>query len=112
MARRSRFAVVSALGFHDYHPQDTSGIGYYITRTEPNADYLTVPFEWFEKRQTKSNVLVLWLNEDKLSATGPLNQLHTLVNELTPRDLPGGLGHRSVGFPDPAELVHFVPVLK
>jgi hypothetical protein len=87
--RRSRFAVVSALGFHDYHPEDADAIGYFdIKPTEPNPTPrpLTVPFEWFEKRSADSNktshVLVLWLDENKLFTARPLHSLHTFVNEL------------------------------
>jgi hypothetical protein len=96
--RRSRFAVVSALGFHGYHPEDAGAIGYFhIDPSETNADNLTVPFEWFEKRDKSSNVLVLWLNEDKLSTTTPLNELHHLFNKLTPPDLAGGLRFKLIG---------------
>ena len=69
--RRSRFAVVSALDFHHYHPEDADAIGYFhITLPQPQSHLhlkLTVPFEWFETRDKSSKVLVLWLNEDKLS---------------------------------------------
>ena len=62
--RRSRFAVVSALDFHDYHPENANAIGYfYIDPPKPNSVKLTVPFEWFETRDKLSKVLVLWLNE-------------------------------------------------
>ena len=84
--RRSRFAVVSALGFHDYHPEDAEAIGYFhIDLPEPDAVNLTVPFEWFERRDKdkSSNVLVLWLNEDKLT-TEPFRKLQTLFAKLTP----------------------------
>src|SRR5262249_17417885 len=43
---------------------------------------LTVPYEWFEKRQSP-DVLVLWLNEDKFT-TRPLIKLRSLIAELTP----------------------------
>src|SRR5262249_33926378 len=43
---------------------------------------LTVPYEWFEKRQSP-HVLVLLLDEDKL-ATGALEKLRRLISDLTP----------------------------
>lgn len=97
--RRSRFAVVSALGFHGYHPKNENAIGYFhINLPETSPDKLAVPFEWFEKQDKSSNVLVLWLNEDKLSTTSrPLNELHYLFNELTPPDLAGGLRVKLIG---------------
>ena len=57
---------------------------------------LTVPYEWFERRSTSSDerpslrdVLVLWLNEDKLT-TGPLKKLRSLIAKLTPAQASGG----------------------
>ena len=110
--RRSRFAVVSALGSHDYHPEDLNAIGYfYLDLPEPDPVHLihlTVPYEWFKKQDESSYVLVLWLNEDKLStARRPLNNLHTLVNELT-LDLAGGLKVKLIGPAGSAMLVEFV----
>ena len=88
--RRTRFAVVSALGFHGYHPEPADAIGYFnITLAEPDAVKLTVPYEWFEKRDRdkSSNVLVLWLNEDKLSTRKPFQELQALFAKLTPKEL-------------------------
>ena len=96
--RRTRFAVVSALGAHDYSPENADAIGYlYITLPKPNAVNLTVPYEWFKKRDESSNVLVLWLNEDILSTTRPLDELHHLFNELKPPDLAKGLRVKLIG---------------
>ena len=45
---------------------------------------LTVPYEWFERRNNpSSNVLVLWLNEDKFNIR-PLEKLRGLIRELAP----------------------------
>ena len=77
--RRTRFAVMSALGFHGYSPENSDAVGYFcITLSEHGAVNLTVPYEWFERSDQSSNVLVLWLNEDKLT-TGPLEKLRTPV---------------------------------
>jgi TRAP-type C4-dicarboxylate transport system permease small subunit len=126
--RRTRFAVLSALGFHGYSPANADAIGYFriklpgstkgVTwpdpssvgldfnlvgpagsrmlaelvggKSEPDSVDLTVPYEWFERRQSSSNertepsdVLVLWLNEDKLT-TGSLIKLRSLIARLTP----------------------------
>src|SRR5262249_43281755 len=115
--RRTRFAVLSALGFHGYNPADPDAIGYFriklpgssedvtspapskvgldfkligpagstmlaelVRRTsEPDSVDLTVPYEWFERDKSSSNeqlskpsdVLLLWLDENKLT-TGSL----------------------------------------
>ena len=107
--RRSRFAVVSALDFHDYHPEDADAIGYFhITLPQPNSVKLTVPFEWFETRDKSSKVLVLWLNEDKFSTTAPLNELHHIFNGLTPHDLGGDLRVKLIGPAGSAMLVDLV----
>jgi len=82
--RRTRFAVVSALGFHGYSPENSNAIGYFrVALPGPDPVTLTVPYEWFERSGQDSNVLVLWLNEDKLSAA-PLKKLHALFAKLTP----------------------------
>jgi hypothetical protein len=93
--RRTRFAVISALGFHDYRPANAEAIGYFrVALPEPRALapasaggdrcplQLTVPYEWFEQRRRASDVLVLWLNEDKLTAS-PIEKLRTLFARLT-----------------------------
>jgi hypothetical protein len=77
--RRTRFALISALGFHDYNPRNGEAIGYFVD----DAYKLTVPFEWFTKRGESSHVLVLWLNEDKLTST-PLATLEHLTSTLVP----------------------------
>ena len=85
--RRTRFALVSALGFHGYSPENADAIGYvHITGAESDAIKLTVPYEWFERRNPTSDVLVLWLNEDKLT-TEPFRKLHTIFSKLTPNHL-------------------------
>ena len=96
--RRTRFAVVSALDFHKYHPEDADALGYFhITLPQPNSVKLTVPFEWFETRDKSSKVLVLWLNENKLSTPTPLKELHTVLNKLTPLDPARGLRVKLIG---------------
>ena len=79
--RRSRFAVVSALGFHRYHPENADAIGYFHA-TKPYDD--DVPYEWFDKDNTSRSVLVLWLKDEQLTDT-PLTTLRDLFNELTPQ---------------------------
>jgi hypothetical protein len=74
--RRTRFAVVSALGFHGYSPKNSDAIGYFRLdqgRSDSESEniaidhqvkQITIPFEWFEKSdQPTSKVLLLWLNE-------------------------------------------------
>ena len=84
--RRSRFAVVSALGADGYHPADADAIGYFHASKPYDDD---VPYEWFkkdewfEKDDKSRSVLVLWLKDEKLTAT-PLTTLKNLINQLTP----------------------------
>jgi hypothetical protein len=78
--RRSRFAVISALDFHDYHPVDGDAIGYFYATTPYDGD---VPYEWFVKDNTSRPVLVLWLKDEKLTEK-PLTTLHNLISKLTP----------------------------
>lgn len=77
--RRSRFAVVSALGFHDYHPVDGDAIGYFHA-TKPYDD--DVPYEWFKQDDKSRSVLVLWLKDEKLTDK-PLATLRDLFSKLT-----------------------------
>ena len=133
--RRTRFAVLSALGFHGYRPANSDAIGYFhiklpgagkdvtslapsgvaldfnlvgpaesrvlaalVPRTsEPDSVDLIVPYEWFERHTSSSNelsepsdVLLLWLNEDKLT-TGPREKLRSLILKLTPPRASGQL---------------------
>ena len=126
--RRTRFAVLSALGFHGYNPAHPDAIGYFhiklpdssedvtspapskvgldfkligpagstmlaelVRRTsEPDSVDLTVPYEWFERDKSSSNelsepsdVLLLWLNENKVT-TGAREKLLSLILQLTP----------------------------
>jgi hypothetical protein len=98
--RRSRFAVDSALDFHHYHPENAEALGYFRidlpeSQSTANTFNLTVPYEWFETRGKSSAVLVLWLNEDKLTSE-PLTNLRTLFDKLTPIELAGnGKGLRA-----------------
>ena len=48
--RRSRFAVISALGFHDYHPSLSDAIGYFSPNPNKRLEFYDddVPYEWFE----------------------------------------------------------------
>jgi hypothetical protein len=123
--RRTRFAVLSALGFHGYSPDNSDAIGYFHVKlpdggrqiawpdlgtagldfnligpagstmllqlvrepSKPQPVDMTIPYEWFEKREPHSTVLVLWLNEDKLTA-GPRTKLGSLVTQLTPPKAP------------------------
>ena len=119
--RRTRFAVLSALGFHGYSPANSDAIGYFRIKlpgnskgvtwpapssvgldvnligpagsgmlaefvrhtSKPNPVDLIVPYEWFERDKSPSHVLLLWLNEDKLTA-GPRDKLRSLIANLTP----------------------------
>lgn len=97
--RRWRLAVISALGFHQYYPEETDRIGYFnikLPESDSNSLDLAVPFEWYEladinKSDTKtptgrsSYVLVLWLNETRFT-TNPLKKLETLYQTLSSTD--------------------------
>jgi hypothetical protein len=62
----------------------TGGGGYLKSsrKSKPKPVDLTVPYEWFAKRESP-DVLLLWLNEDKLTDR-PLGKLDSLIQELTP----------------------------
>jgi hypothetical protein len=84
--RRARFAVLSALEFHGYRPENADALGYYVAKLN-NDEGLTpvplgVPYEWFSRweKSERSNVLVLWLDEDKLLS--PYKNLHSIFEEL------------------------------
>lgn len=111
--RRSRFAVISALGFHHYSPKNPDALGYFrfpLPEREPQsrtvdadkqlkAPFLNVPFEWFKRGELSSNmpssnVLVLWLNEDKL--TNGLDQMYDLFDDLAP-STPSRISFKLIG---------------
>lgn len=92
--RRSRFAVVSALGFHGYSPENPDAIGYFRIdqrKTESEgADIdeqvkqITIPFEWFERNEPSvSKVLLLWLNESLYDPAVVQDKLPSLFGNLT-----------------------------
>ncbi len=102
--RRSRFAVVSALSFHNYHPENADAVGYFSpdpSKRRSNASEATkpydddVPYEWFKKESTSSSVLVLWLKDEQLTKNS-LTTLLDLFNKLRPDS------HRTVKFIGPA----------
>ncbi|MBY0485067.1 hypothetical protein [Nitrosomonas sp.] len=85
--QRYRYAVVSALGARGYFAKDTEHINFY--RLEPSCvsdvgthcPSIDVPYEWF-KDSFEKQVLILWLNEDKIPATGYGNFIKVLFNGL------------------------------
>ena len=111
--RRSRFAVVSALGFHNYHPENTDAIGYFETtlgKSDTDSQVLRVPYEWYERAEPYSNVLVLWLDEERFTSMAePFKNLKALFNEVTPRQFransSNGLNFKLVGPAGSAMLV-------
>lgn len=93
--RRSRYAVIAALGFHDFYPEAPNAIGYlHVSRQPPGPDpdlgatdhsdkNLTVPFEWFNHKKTTAKVLLLWLNESLYEPGLIFDHLPSLFGELT-----------------------------
>ncbi|HET7061504.1 MAG TPA: hypothetical protein VFI43_04925 [Nitrosospira sp.] len=90
--RRTRFAVLSALEFQGYSPENADALGYYVTTLQNDYDdkgfrnvELDIPYEWFSRSEKeedeRSRVLVLWLNEDKLLR--PYKNLLSLLGELS-----------------------------
>lgn len=67
--RRYRYAVIAALGFHGFYPEVPNAIGYFHIPQHPSVQHLTsgntltVPFEWFNKKESSEKILLLWLNE-------------------------------------------------
>ena len=110
--RRVRFAILSALGSHEYSPENPDALGYYVTTLNNSGKelrdvQLTVPYEWFEKSMT-SKVLVLWLDEDKLLS--PYKNLISLFNELASERTHASpaLNFKLVGPAGSGALVRFV----
>ncbi|WP_394807842.1 hypothetical protein [Nitrosomonas sp.] len=85
--QRYRYAVVSALGVRKYFAQDTEHINFYRLKSScvPDVDAhcppIDVPYEWF-KGSHEEQVLILWLNEDKIPATEYGNFIKVLFNGL------------------------------
>jgi hypothetical protein len=101
--RRSRFAVISALGSHGYHPESNETIGYFrIDQPKPSPGEPTlfydddVPYEWFEKEDRSHSVLVLWLKDEQLTAT-PLATLRDLSSKLMPPPHEGIINVKLIG---------------
>lgn len=92
--RRSRVAVVSALGFHGYSPANPDAIGYFrmeqgkllhaeAAASEHQVKQITIPFEWFERDEPfASKVLLLWLNESLYEPALILDELPSLFGEV------------------------------
>lgn len=94
--RRSRFAVISALGFHGYSPENADTIGYFRleqesakseageTEIEEQIKQIMIPFEWFERTEpSASKVLLLWLNESLYVPSLVQEKLPSLFGEIT-----------------------------
>ena len=85
--QRYRYAVVSALGARKYFAQDTEHINFYrlksscVSDVDADCPPIDVPYEWF-KGSHKEQLLILWLNEDKIPATGYGNFIKDLFNGL------------------------------
>jgi len=102
--RRTRFAAISALGFHRYLPESPEAIGYF--RPDPDDRQLTVPYEWFKRRRpTRADVLLLWVNEEKLKS---LEQLRKLFADLTPAEVRDTVSWRMIGPAGSSTLIRLV----
>jgi hypothetical protein len=88
--RRTRVAVISALGAEGFTPRDADHLGYFVRPWHGHPAY--VPFEWFEPPSHVGNeanakdaddrlVLLLWLNESAIGS-GFLHGMTELSNEL------------------------------
>jgi hypothetical protein len=102
--RRTRFAAISALGLHGYRPDSPEAIGYF--RPEPDDRHLTVPYEWFGRRPpAHADVLLLWVNEEKLKS---LEKLQKLFDDLTPPEVRDKVSWRMVGPAGSSTLIRLV----
>ncbi len=83
--QRYRYAVVSALGARGYFAQDTEHINFYrlqsscVSDVDAHCPPIDMPYEWFKDSHEKQ-VLILWLNEDKIPATRYGNFIKVLFN--------------------------------
>ncbi len=84
--RRWRFGVVSALGRKGYLPARADAVGYFRVDLPRAADQssLIVPYEWFSHDgDPPRHVLVLWLNENRISGE-PNAHLQHILSLLDP----------------------------
>lgn len=84
--QRYRYAVVSALGSRDYFPQDNEHLDFFLLNTHlANNCEVYVPYEWFESGKTgkKEQILILWLNEEKIVSTQYGNFVRTLFDQFS-----------------------------
>ncbi|MGG7054384.1 hypothetical protein [Nitrosomonas sp. ANs5] len=93
--RRTRYAVISALGSHDFYPESSNAIGYLRLpwrQSEPSPmhapaiqreKHLTIPFEWFNHKNTDAKVLLLWLNESLYAPNLVFEELPAHFGELS-----------------------------
>lgn len=95
--RRTRYAVLAALGEVGYAPVDSDHLGW-IERPQVEAAGLlpeAIPYEWFDlapdaMRKTPAtpvlnHVLVLWL-DDRAFTKAPVERMSALVQALTPQE--------------------------
>lgn len=109
---RSRYAVISGLSHAGYVPNDPEHIGYLEFTDLCNSEFdtnvnvqntrggslcdwpATVPYEWFSLKKVSNtdsgiehysdNVLVVWLDDTRISEAKPLWMLNRLRDALTP----------------------------
>lgn len=81
--RRTRYAVVSALGVAGYTPVDSEQIGYYVPRRSIARAPEIVPYEWFEHGHDPRRILVLWLDETAFG-DAPLAAITTTIAQIDP----------------------------
>lgn len=87
--RRHRFAVVSALGIHNYYPDGEDSIGYFnfsLTDSKTDSKQVAVPYEWYTQKKSPelhSYILVLWLNESEFGKD-PVKKIDKLIGKLSP----------------------------
>ena len=77
--RRVRYATLAGLMAEGFYPDDAEHI-FYVSPNNDNFPSL-IPYEWL-KRDTGESVLVLWLDEDKLTA--PSQKLDQVAAEPAP----------------------------
>jgi len=118
LRRRTRYAVLSALNANDYQPAQGSHIGYYPDVVEAdktlgtikgdndpaNRHQLILPYEWFSKKDSQSErLLLIWLNNDLFDKRQPMRVLNRYAKRIEPDH--GKLTHRFLVPSDSSTLV-------
>lgn len=119
--RRNRFAVISALSKADFYPKESEKLMFFryeldFAKKEHSKREINVPYEWFENENRgiegnngKKAVLVLWLNEHKITPEQYFEFINSIFDKIYIR-----FEHKSIHFNliGPSSTPLFLELLK